>query len=89
MMKPDEIIEVVQAFKDGKDIQGRNLGVGASRKWYEIGSGSSPCWNFESTEYRVKPAEPREFWVHTTDMLDFEPQDLEDYIRVRELLNEE
>ncbi len=51
-MTPDEIIKVVQAYKDGKKIQSRYKYAGP---WADNGL---PEWNFQHTEYRVKP-EPR------------------------------
>lgn len=60
-MTIDEIIAVLQAFKDGKAIQ---FAVRKSdpRKWLEL-SIRDLAWNFASYEYRVKP-EPRTIWVN-------------------------
>ena len=53
-MTHDEIIAVVQAHKNGKQIQckARNTAI-----WGDAGC---PNWAFHNTDYRVKP-EPREF----------------------------
>lgn len=60
-MTDDEIIEVVQAHKEGKKIQVRVL---LTSKWYKRGiddawENMAICsWNFSDCEYRVAP-EPR------------------------------
>jgi hypothetical protein len=68
-MTDDQILEVVQAHKEGKKIQGRLLGScplylnGIDDKWVDLISGVD--WNFKETEYRVAP-EPRklrEWWI--------------------------
>ena len=56
-MTPDQIIEVVTAFKNGKKIE---YYVKISRQWEEI---TDPSWNFALVDYRVKP-EPMELWVN-------------------------
>lgn len=56
-MTPDQIIEVVTAFKNGKKIE---YYVKISRQWKEI---TDPSWNFNDYKYRVKP-EPMELWVN-------------------------
>ncbi len=53
-MEHDEIIAVVQAHKDGKDIQFFNR---IDKRWNGI---NPPAWDFASHDYRVKP-EPREW----------------------------
>ena len=53
-MNHDEMIAVIQAHKDGKGIQYRYR----SKVWTVA---STPSWSFSDTEYRVKPAEPREW----------------------------
>lgn len=55
-MTPDQIIEVVTAFKNGKKIESRNKVIGG---WTD----SNPDWNFFCFDYRVKP-EPMELWVN-------------------------
>ena len=48
MMTDDEIIAVVKAHKEGKEIEGRSF---EDREWFS----AIPTWNFEVCEYRVKP----------------------------------
>lgn len=55
-MTPDQIIEVVTAFKNGKKIECRNKVCGT---WVD----ATPDWNFYHYDYRVKP-EPMELWVN-------------------------
>lgn len=53
-MNSQEIIEVVQAWADGKQIQfcyKANPG-----NWHDVSS--APAWNFKACDYRIKP-EPR------------------------------
>jgi hypothetical protein len=56
-MTHDEMIEVIQAHKDGKVIQIRMPYGGI--EWMR---NDAPQWNFLSAEYRVKPA-PKEYWM--------------------------
>ncbi len=58
-MTPDQIIEVVTAFKNGKKIECRNKVCGT---WVD----ATPDWNFYHYDYRVKP-EPMELWVNVYD----------------------
>lgn len=69
MMTPDEMIAVLEAFKEGKAIQG----VSGDR-WFDIQG--TPIWNFRNYSYRVKPAEPRELWVSVSrqEIRTFEPE---------------
>jgi hypothetical protein len=57
-MTHDEMIAVIQADKDGKEIQYRMKHP--SYTWYKCEP--VPMWNFCECDYRVKP-KPREFWV--------------------------
>lgn len=59
-MTPDQIIEVVTAFKNGKKIEFKNPTIGT---WWEA---RHPRWNFYHYDYRVKP-EPMELWVNVYD----------------------
>lgn len=61
-MSHDEIVSVVQSHKAGKTIQYK---VKGGSIWYECPG--FPSWNFDGLDYRVKPAEPRE-WC-----LEFDP----------------
>ena len=56
-MTADEMIAVLEAWNDGKTIQFRPSSVAA---WVDCNL--QPVWNFDLTQYRVKP-EPREFWI--------------------------
>jgi hypothetical protein len=56
-MTHDEMIEVIQAHKDGKVIQIRMANGGS--EWMR---NDAPQWNFFSAEYRVKPV-PKEYWL--------------------------
>ena len=55
---PEEIIEVVTAFKEGKRIEAIIL----KREDFWSLCGSKPLWDFLSCRYRVSP-EPRKCWV--------------------------
>ena len=58
MMTPQEIIDVVTAFANGKEIECRRQNK--SEMWFPV---LDPEWNFEVYEYRVKP-KPRRFWLN-------------------------
>lgn len=55
-MTPDQIIEVVTAFKNGKTIEARHKAMG---DWHV----AVPAWDFHQFDYRIKP-EPLELWVN-------------------------
>ena len=55
-MTPDQIIEVVTAFKNGKKIEAHHKIMG---DWHV----AVPAWDFHQFNYRVKP-EPMELWVN-------------------------
>lgn len=61
-MTDDEIIEVVRAHKEGKQIQHRlnenTDGDPADHNWKDVEIGRLWPWNFLQRDYRVKP-EPR------------------------------
>lgn len=57
-MTPDQIIEVVQAYKEGKIIESRSVYTGG--EWFRV---DFPSWNFDSVEYRIKP-QLIERWVN-------------------------
>jgi hypothetical protein len=52
-MTHEEMIQVIMAHRDGKEIQMKSKGLGS--KWFEC---PGPMWNFGYVDYRVKP-EPR------------------------------
>ena len=59
-MTIDEMIEVLTAAKEGKAIESRTvIDDDESDTWH---LNIEPKWNFQVTEYRVKP-EPRRFWI--------------------------
>lgn len=55
-MTHDEMIAVIQAAKDGKQIQCRDK---IHKQWCDS---LSPVWDFHTYDCRVKP-EPRRVWV--------------------------
>lgn len=58
-MNINEMIEILQAYKEGENIQAKYKG--GSSFWGVIDN--PPTWNFEEYDFRVKP-EPREFYVN-------------------------
>lgn len=63
MSHAEKIIEVVQAFADGKEIESRELGCCEWSACY------SPIWNWAKYDYRVKH-EPMERWLNIYDDCD-------------------
>lgn len=59
-MTHDEMIAVIQAHKDGKQVQHRRKLGRPENQWGDSLVG--PGWNFAEYDYRVKP-EPREWWL--------------------------
>ncbi len=57
-MTPDQIIEVVTAFKNGKKIQFYDKVC--NKGWLDA---NNPMWAFDKITYRIKP-EPMELWVN-------------------------
>ncbi len=51
-MTPKEIIDVVQAFEEGKEIEYREKN---SKIPWKVAS--TPCWNFHNYNYQVKQKE--------------------------------
>lgn len=51
-MTHDEMIAVIQAHKDGKEIQYRHKSGG---EWRKSENAGFLDWNFQVAEYRVKP----------------------------------
>jgi len=64
-MNTKEMIEVMQAFEDGKEVQSRYSESELGADWFEA---SDPCWDWDEFEYRIKP-EPKEVWVNEYDGL--------------------
>jgi hypothetical protein len=68
-MTHDEMIEVIQAHKDGKVIQGIAKVLGEAGEWLD--QHHEPAWDFAKNNYRAKPM-PKEYWlVPYTDRLGF------------------
>lgn len=91
-MTNDEIIAVVTAHKNGKQIQHR---IKAGCEWVTFPEGQMPVWNFEMHDYRVKP-EPREFriGVNVDGSIEIAPENASGFnwkeiIKVREILRNE
>ena len=63
-MNHDEMIAVIQAHKDGKQIQWKSRnGVDG---WDDCSDGYwQPKFNFGCCDYRIKP-EPREWWIENS-----------------------
>lgn len=59
-MTPKEMIEVLQHFEAGGDVEFMDFG---DTEWRLAGT---PIWNFHRTEYRPKP-KPLELWVNVYD----------------------
>lgn len=65
-MTDTEIVQVVEARRDGSRIQFR-------RRYHENGpwedTDSKPQWDFIRFDYRVKPEppKPREWWIYPVD----------------------
>lgn len=57
-MKIDDMIEVLQAAKQGKKIEARVLG---QSEWFNPGP-RHPAWNFSYFEYRFKK-KPELVWI--------------------------
>lgn len=52
-MTHEEMISVIQAHKEGKQIQYRRIG---NTEWLDT---PKPAWNFVLFEYRIKPEPPK------------------------------
>ena len=62
-MTHDEMIEFVNAIRDGKTVQYRLKGC-VDHGWTDSVHGALP--NFGTFDYRVKPM-PRELWINPSD----------------------
>jgi len=83
-----ELLPVFEAFVDGKAIQFRLSG---DSEWLDMPIDEQLVLTFPATdyEYRVKPKEPREFWINTETMKAYMPgATLQNgkHIKVREVL---
>jgi hypothetical protein len=89
-MTDDEIVAVVQAHKEGKQIQLRCSNI---PEWTNVVR-NEPRWNFEFIEYRVapEPRKPREWTVFVTpdkQIISWNNGTVDAYglIRVREVMD--
>lgn len=65
-MTHDEMIAVIQAHKDGKEIEFRDQRFTEFKEWVQC---REPHWNFRDCTYRIKP-EPLVLWaVHVESVL--------------------
>jgi len=55
-MTHNEMIAVIQADRDGKEVEWRPTGA---ERWRL----ATPLWDFDTCEYRIKP-EPKAIWVN-------------------------
>lgn len=62
-MNTKEMIAVMAAFDEGKQIQWREADGSPKSDWQDI---RSPIWNWQAIHYRVKP-EPEYVWGYTYD----------------------
>jgi len=58
-----EMIEVMEAFERGEEIQAREI-FSESEDWLAVINQPSYKWNLERYDYRIKPREPRVIWVN-------------------------
>ena len=56
-----KMIEVMQAYVDGKQIQLQSRSDDPCN-WWSPGHSSGPQWDWDRCAYRVQP-EPREWWL--------------------------
>ena len=88
-------IKVMQAFADGADIEVTLL-KDYLVKWLYL---ADPDWNWELSDYRIKPKEPREVWVSflgaEIDVISYDKSDVEncsasgEAFKFREVLEDE
>lgn len=64
-MTHDEMISVIQAHRDGKDVQLRWRDNGLV--WITVKA--HPNWHFDRADYRIKPEppKPREWWLRNRE----------------------
>ena len=55
-MSPQEMIDVIQAHKDGKQIQ-YQIHDWKNTRWEDVTI--HPCWDFGRTNFRIKPKAPK------------------------------
>jgi len=62
-MKPNDAIKWIEAFRDGKEIEGRFLPHG---DWHRICALDTLLYNLQLMDYelRIKPKEPKYYWAN-------------------------
>lgn len=60
MGTPHKHAEVIKAWAEGEPIQ---IWESVRGQWIDWPDNLAPSW-FESRQYRVKPKEPRRFWIN-------------------------
>jgi hypothetical protein len=66
-MTHNEMIRVLEAHRDGKPIEARQLDHSTrGRHWMPVSADPTCRWMFDHFEYRIKPEppKPREWWIH-------------------------
>ena len=63
-MTPQEMIDVIAAYRDGKQIERRPVGNVRSDAWIPV---QTPEWNFVINDYRVKPVAAMWQYYYTND----------------------
>lgn len=60
---PDEIVELVRAYDNDRDFEAAAIPEGA---WVDISTTTHPIeeWDFRTLRYRIKPKQPRVFWIN-------------------------
>lgn len=93
-MTHDEMIAVIQAAKEGKELQSkfRLMRGGEPNEWRELHR-RSEHFDFADYDYRVnpEPPKPREFWIRRAcspinDIIVEQKPILKDFIHVREVI---
>ena len=85
-----EAIKVMQGWLDGGDLQERELG-NMDAVWGSYGDNAQPVFMFDRYEYRIKPKEPREFWINPNydgveaGYREFSETAVDDFVHVREV----
>ena len=59
-MSPQEMIDVIQAYKDGKQIEFKSREPN-SKNWETT---NCPSWSFTTTMYRIKQKEEKELYQY-------------------------
>jgi len=62
-MTPNDPIKYIEAFRDGKEIEGRFLPHG---DWHRICALDTLLYNLQLMDYelRIKPKEPKYYWAN-------------------------